>query len=456
MKTTTISELITVVHGTLYAGAATATFCAVSTDSRTVGSDAVFFALRGDRFDAHDFLDQVAGKAQAVVVERVPEGVDFGTTAVVVVADALTALQAFAAWYRRSLSVEVVAITGSNGKTSTKDFTKAVLSEKFSVHATKGNLNNHIGLPLTVLELEEGHDVCVLEMGMNHTGEIEPLCQIALPRIGIITNIGTAHIEYLGSRDAIAEEKGALARSLPEDGVLLVSASCDYADQLGQRSRARTLVVGNGRGFVRAEELKMSGEGSEFMLVIDGQPSVRVHLPVVGRHMVTNALFAAGAGYTLGMTTAEIARGLSNTTLTSGRLRSFTKDGVVVFDDTYNANPESMKAAIETLAEIRVPVGSKRYVVLGQMAELGNYAEKAHQEVGVLAAERGLNVLTVGELASGIASAVNAQGGIVEHFIDIEEAAKWLRCRCREGDAVLFKGSRAAAMERVMHKAFPQ
>lgn len=456
MKTTTISELVSAVHGTLSAGVATDAFCAVATDSRTVSGDAIFFALRGDRFDAHDFLGQVAGKAAAVVVDRVPEGIDFGKTAVVVVADTLTALQAFAAWYRRSLGVDVIAITGSNGKTSTKDFTKAVLSEKFSVHATKGNFNNHVGLPLTVLELEEEHDLCVLEMGMNHSGEIEPLCQIALPRIGIITNIGTAHIEYLGSRESIAEEKGALARALPGDGVLLVSASCDFAEQLSQRSKARTIVVGNGRGAVRAEELRMSSTGSDFMLVIDGQSSVRVHLPVVGRHMVTNALLAAGAGLALGMTTEEIARGLSKTVLTSGRLRSFTKDGVVIFDDTYNANPESMKAAIETLAEIRVPEGAKRYVVLGQMAELGSHAVRANREVGELAAERGLNVLTVGELAADIASAVSVQGGSAEHFIDVEEAAEWLRHRCREGDAVLFKGSRAAAMERVMNKAFPQ
>jgi UDP-N-acetylmuramoyl-tripeptide--D-alanyl-D-alanine ligase len=456
MKATPIKELVASVHGTLHCGDSAAEVHSVSTDTRTIGVGSAFFALKGENFDAHDFLEKAVEEgASAIVVERVPEGVDFGAAAVVVVKDSLNALQAFAAWYIRQLDVEVVGVTGSNGKTSTKDFTRAVLSQKFKVRSTKGNLNNHIGLPLSVLSTEADDEVCVFEMGMNHPGEIAPLCQIAKPRIGIITNIGTAHIEYMGSREAIAEEKGALARSLPNDGVLVVSAACDYADYFRDHTRARIMVVGNGRGEVRAEELKMDSTGSEFMLVIDAQESQKVKLPVVGRHMVANALLAAGVGRTLGMTIQEIAAGLNEAGLTSGRLRSFDSGGVTVFDDTYNANPESMKAAIETLAELKVSNTSHRYVVLGKMAELGKHAASASREIGSLAAERGIAVMTLGDDARAISSAAAESGAEAVHFDTVDAAADWLQTSCVSGDAVLFKGSRAAAMERVMHKAFP-
>ncbi|MGJ8671377.1 UDP-N-acetylmuramoyl-tripeptide--D-alanyl-D-alanine ligase [Rubritalea sp.] len=456
MKTTSIEQLVASVHGALHCGDSSAAVTSVSTDTRTIDVGSVFFALKGENFDAHDFLSKaVDAGAAAIVVEHVPDGIDFGASSVIVVHDTLNALQSFAAWYIRQLDVEVVGITGSNGKTSTKDFTRAVLSKKFKVHSTLGNFNNHIGLPLSVLSTEEDDEVCVLEMGMNHPGEIAPLCQIAKPRIGVITNIGTAHIEYMGSREAIAEEKGALARSLPDDGVLVVSAACDYADYFRDHTRARIMVVGNCRGEIRAEELRMDSTGSEFLLVVDNEESVKVKLPVVGRHMVANALLAAGVGRSLGMKLGEIAAGLNEASLTSGRLRAFDSDGVIVFDDTYNANPESMKAAIETLAELKVSESSRRYVVLGKMGELGAHADKASREVGVLAAERGVSVMTFGDDARGISSAAAESGADAVHFNTIDAAADWLQATCVSGDAVLFKGSRAAAMERVMHKAFP-
>ncbi len=456
MKATPIQNLVNSVHGRLHSGETTGVVTSVSTDTRTIGEGSVFFALKGENFDAHHFLDKAAeAGASVLVVDHMPASVQLGHAAVVVVKDTLKALQAFAAWYIRDLDIEVVGITGSNGKTSTKDFTKAVLSERFKVHATLGNLNNHIGVPLTILATEEDDEVCVCEMGMNHSGEIAPLSQIAKPRIGIITNVGTAHIEYLGSRQAIANEKGALARALPKDGVLIVSAACDYADYYRDHTQARIMIVGNGRGAVRAEELRMDHTGSEFLLVIDGQESQKVKLPVVGRHMVANALLAAGVGHTLGMTITEIAAGLNRVSLTSGRLRSFKCAGVIVFDDTYNANPESMKAAIETLSEVRVSREAQRYVVLGKMAELGKHAELANQEIGELAAERGLGVLTLGDEAKSISIAAAESGAEAVHFETVEAAAEWLQSTCVSGDAVLFKGSRAAAMERVIHKAFP-
>ncbi|GAA5484748.1 UDP-N-acetylmuramoyl-tripeptide--D-alanyl-D-alanine ligase [Haloferula sargassicola] len=423
----------------------------VSTDTRTLEPKACWVALKGDRFDANAFAGQAAAAgATVLVVEKLDGPVPEGTT-VIVVKDGLLALQKLAHWHRMRLKLEVVGITGSNGKTSTKDFTRTVLGTQFETMATRGNFNNHIGVPLTLLSIEAGHQAAVVEMGMNHAGEIAPLCQIARPRIGIITNIGTAHIEYLGSREGIAEEKGALARALPEDGALLVPAGCDFADYFKTRTHARVIPVGNCRGVVRAENLRQDGMRSQFTLVVEGRPVGEVNLPVIGRHMVKNALLAAGCGWFLGVPFDKICQGLSGTMLTSGRLRRYETGGVTVFDDTYNANPESMTAAIDTLAEVPVANGGRRFVVLGRMGELGEHAAEAHPRIGRLAAERGLQVVSVGEGAEGISRGA----GRGEHFPDVDDAVAGLAGRFRPGDVVLFKASRGAALERVMNRVFP-
>ena len=380
-----------------------------------------------------------------------------GKVAVIKVEDTLIALQKLARWYREQLDVVVIGVTGSNGKTSTKDFCSAVLGQRFTVHATRGNLNNHIGLPLTLLEADDEDEVLVVEMGMNHPGEIAPLCEIAKPQIGIITNVGHAHIEFLGSREAIAEEKGALARALPEVGTLLVTAGCDFAGYFSSRSPARAIPVGNGRGVIRAESLRSSEGGSTFDLVIDGEGHAEVLLRVSGRHMVNNALLAAGAGWVLGLSPGEISRGLGVARLTDGRLRCFKREGITVFDDTYNANPDSVRAAIGVLADLPPVNGNCQTVVLGMMGELGRFSEDMHRQVGRVAAEHHLRVVSVGSEASGIAEGAKEAGAsAVEHFDRYEDAARWLKETLQVGDAVLFKGSRQAAVERVMNRVFPQ
>jgi UDP-N-acetylmuramoyl-tripeptide--D-alanyl-D-alanine ligase len=370
---------------------------------------------------------------------------------VIVVPDALAALQRLAYWWRRQLDIAVVCITGSNGKTSTKDFTTAVLSRRYRVSSTKGNLNNHIGVPLTVLATNPEDQVGVWEMGMNHSGELAPLCEIAHPKFGIITNIGTAHIEHLGSRDAIAEEKGTLARALPEDGILFIPASCDYYEFLRERTKAALVSVGDGRGIVRSENLRLEPDGSRFTLVIEGDGRAEVCLPVPGRHMVINALLAAAAGWKLGMQPCEIACGLNEVKISGGRFARRVIGGITVIDDTYNANPESMAAAIETLAEAPVPAGARRFVVLGRMGELGVHGPAAHHQIGKLAASHDLVVIAAGEGAEGIAEGA----GGAKYFPVLADAAKWLAAEVKPGDAVLFKGSRSATIERVMNAAFP-
>jgi UDP-N-acetylmuramoyl-tripeptide--D-alanyl-D-alanine ligase len=424
----------------------------VSTDTRSLKAGAVFFALRGENFDGNRFAKAALEDGATVVVVDSWEGEAPDGAAVIVVPDALAALQRLAFWWREQLDIPVVAITGSNGKTSTKDFTTAILSRRFKVSSTQGNLNNHIGVPLTVLATSEEAEAAVWEMGMNHSGELAPLCEIAHPKIGIITNIGTAHIEYLGSREGIAEEKSALARSLPPSGTLFVPAGCEFYDYFRQRTKAHVIPVGNGRGLIRAENIEPGDGFSRFTLVIEGEAPADVLLPVGGRHMITNALLAAGAAWKLGLSPEEIAAGLSSAVLTGGRLRRFEWNGVTVFDDTYNANPESMAAAIETLAETPVAEGGRRIAVLGRMAEQGEHAPAAHRRTGELAARRGVTAIAVGEGAEEIAG----QAGSGRHFREIEEAAAWLTSECRPGDVVLFKGSRSAAIERVMNSAFPR
>ena len=325
-----------------------------------------------------------------------------------------------------------------------------MLSQAFEVHATAGNYNNHIGLPLTVLSTTRRHTAAIYEIGMNHSGELSPLCEIARPKYGIITNIGSAHIEFLGSRDAIAEEKGTLARYLPEEGLLFTPAACDYNEYFRARTHAKLVPVGNGVGQVRAENIVLKADGTNFTLVIEGEETAEVFIPVPGKHMITNALLAAALGWKLGISSEKIAVGLSSVNLTSGRMRRIDSDGITLFDDTYNANPESMAAAIDTLGDTPVGEGGKRIIVLGAMGELGGHSVDAHLKVGRLAKEKGLTLVAVGKGAEGI-----AEGGSATHFSDMNNAADWLLENARSGDVILFKGSRTAAIEKVLKTAFP-
>ena len=424
----------------------------VSTDSRALPEGSAFFALRGENFNGDRFAPAALANGASVAVVHEWSGEVPAGKAAIAVPDTLRALQRLACWWRKQLDLPVVAITGSNGKTSTKDFTAAVLAQKFEVSATRGNLNNHIGVPLTVLATTREHTAAVWEMGMNHSGEIAPLCEIARPKYGIITNIGTAHIEFLETREAIANEKGMLARALPADGILFMPATCDFREYLRNRTRATMVAVGNGRGLVRAENVRCGVDGTAFTLVIEGAAPAEVVLTVPGRHMVTNALLAAGVGWKLGISPAEIAAGLSAATLTGGRLGRYESKGITVIDDTYNANPESMAAAIETLADTPVISGARRIIVLGRMGELGAHASAAHHRTGALAVERKLTVVAVGEGAEEIAEGAND----APFFSDYAEAAEWLAREAKPGDVVLFKGSRTATVERLMHAAFPR
>lgn len=446
MKPLTLKQIAEWSGGRLIRGNPTQPIARVSTDSRGDASGALFVPLVGERFDAHAFLPQAFAHGAAAAFSARPLLESASFPALIAVDDTLLALHVLARAYRESLAPFIsVGVTGSNGKTSTKDFLAAVLARKFNVHATKGNLNNHVGLPLTVLAADAAHTAGIFEMGMNHFGELAPLCAIAQPDLGVITNIGTAHIEFLGSREGIAQEKGVLAEAVGADGCVVLNADDDMTPALARRTKARVITAGLGGGEVRGENLR----GFSFDLVIPGQPVVPVTLPVPGRHMVGNALLAAAAGWRLGLAADEIKAGLEAASVYGGRLQRREVGGLRFLDDSYNANPDSMLAALRTLREL--PVEGRRIAVLGRMGELGPHAATGHRDVGQAARTEGVDfLLAVGEDDARLiheAFGDPARSLLVE---DCEEAAGWLRGHAERADLILLKGSRSAAMERVL------
>lgn len=447
MEALTLETLARYCGGLLLKGKPSDEVRGVSTDTRSLARGDVFVALKGDHYNGHDFLADADGAgAGAVIVSDLPEASEGLSCGIVRVANTLKGLQHLARNYRDSLDIVVVGITGSSGKTSTKDFLGSVLAEKFAVNATEGNLNNHIGLPLTILRTNRSHDCGVWEMGMSNPGEIEELAEIASPDVGIITNVGVAHIEFMKGRDAIALEKGMLAEAVPPEGCVVLSAEDDYVDSIRDRSTARVLTAGLKQGDLRAEKIRSSVDGCEFELCIGGR-SVPASIPVCGTHMVVNALLAAATGMHLGLSVDEIVAGLSKAKLAGGRLQRKDYGGVTYIDDTYNANPESMRAAIDTLSDL--PCEGRRLAVLGAMAELGEDSVSEHRSIGAYLTGRDIGVLvTVGDAAEPIGE--GAEGLEKAHFADHAAAAGYLKEHAAEGDVVLVKGSRASRMEQIL------
>lgn len=421
----------------------------VNTDSRKITSGEVFVALVGDKFDAHDFIPQVAAAgAAAVVVSRIDPAWGALPCAVIETGDTLLALQNMARGYREHHAPLIIGLTGSNGKTSTKDLAAVIMARKCQTRATLGNLNNHIGLPLTLLSLSEGDQCCVTEMGMNHPGEIKVLTDIAKPDAGIITNVGMAHIEYMGTQDAIAWEKGTLAANVRAGGVVVLNANDKYSEVIARHCQGSVSTAGVGCGDVAASNLRADVTGTTFTLDFGGE-KVETRLPILGEHMVGNAALAACMGWRQGIAPADIADALNQAKLTGGRVEPKVVAGIQFIDDSYNANPDSMIAGLRTLSTLGT-AGSRRVAVLGRMGELGSIAETEHRRVGEFAGSLKLDaVFSVGgNEAAWITEASKAVSS--EHFPDHATCAARLREWLREGDVVLLKGSRSARMEQVL------
>jgi UDP-N-acetylmuramoyl-tripeptide--D-alanyl-D-alanine ligase len=445
-----LSQIAQLSGGSLSSGDGTVVIDKVSTDSRTIKRGELFVALRGENFDGHNFIEAVAtsGAAAAIVdfnwKAKVPQNF-----ALIRANDTLQAYQQLAANYRKSLALRVVAITGSNGKTSTKDFAAAVLARRFRVTKTQGNFNNHVGLPRTILEATSRDEVAVWEIGMNHPGEVAALAKVAAPDVGIITNIGVAHIEFMGSRERIAEEKGALAEAVGAEGTVIFNADDPFTREIAARTRGKVILAGTAAGTIRASEVNQSGSGTD-LTILEGAHRCRAQLPVPGLHMVQNALLAIAAGRVFGLSLEECAVGLVAAPLTKARLQVKEIRGVQFLDDSYNANPDSMKAALRTLVELDAE--GQRIAVLGEMRELGDESERRHREVGETAATLKVDhLITIGNVAATIAEAAKRAG--LENSSTVAstaEAAELLAELATPGDLVLIKGSRLARTEQVI------
>ncbi|MDQ3314121.1 MAG: UDP-N-acetylmuramoyl-tripeptide--D-alanyl-D-alanine ligase [Verrucomicrobiota bacterium] len=447
-----LSAIAEYAKGSLATGDPNVLISRISTDSRTIEAGDLFVPIRGENFDGHRFLAETAERgAVGALVEESWRGLAPDGFALIRVADTLAAYQEIAASYRKSLPLSVIGITGSNGKTSTKDFVAAALGKRFQVTKTEGNCNNHVGLPQTILEANRAHEIGVWELGMNHPGEIAPLARIAVPDAAIITNIGIAHVEFMGSRERIAQEKGALVEAISSGGTVVLNADDPFSELIARRTRAKVIFAGIEKGTLRAEDIRQSAEGSEFT-VLEGAHRCRAQLPVAGLHMVQNAILAIAAARAFGVSLEECAAGLASTPLTKARLQLREIRGVRFLDDSYNANPESMKAALRTLLELETD--GERIAVLGQMGELGVESERAHIEVGQAAAALRIDrLITIGDTAAGIGRAAQSAG--LEQATNLAtaiEAADLLAQVTSPGDLVLVKGSRFARTERVLEE----
>ena len=429
---------------------ADATVAAVSTDTRAIAPGALFVALRGERFDAHDFIAQAqAAGAAAVMVSR---PVDTSLPQLHV-ADTQEALGELAAGLQQGRRAVVLALTGSNGKTSVKTLLHGILSRAGHAYANPGNLNNEIGLPLAVIGAPEDARFAVYEMGAGKPGDIAYLCSIVTPNVALVNNVAAAHIERLGSLSGVAETKGAIYEALPDDGVAVVNADDAYAPSFMQRIGTRRVLrfgIENDAD-VRARDVALEADGSRFQLLTPaGRAEVRLPLP--GRHRVMNALAAATMALAAGAGFDAIVGGLEGAEKVKGRqVAHALPNGSVLFDDSYNANPGSLAAAIATLSEPAAP-GSTReaWLVLGDMRELGADAASLHAQAGRLAREAGIaRVWTSGELAAE-ASRAFGEGG--RHFASNSALAEALRAALSQAIGVrcLVKGSRGSAMESVV------
>ncbi len=444
------TEIIEACSGKLLQGKPEQQLSGFVIDSRQVKAGDFFIPFAGERTDGHLYIKRAGEMGAAGAfheLRQAPDPAIHPDFLLIGVEDTLSALQQLAAVYRKRFDLPVVGITGSTGKTTTKDFIAGVLSAKYNVLKTTGNLNNEIGLPLTLLQLEKDHEVAVLEMGMSAGGEIKTLCEIASPSIGVITNIGEAHIELLGSIEAIAEAKKELLDYLGSGGVAILNGDDPRLLDLGKRFPGKVYYYGFNQGDIKGLQLSQKGEKSFFRGRFPNNSEGWFESPLPGRESVSNALAALTVGYILELSLPQMQKGLKASQSTAGRFQVLhNRQGMVVIDDTYNANPSSVKAALRLLADLG---GQKTVAVLGDMLELGDSAREAHLAVGRFAADCGLGCLiTVGELAREMAKGAGSAGMANYPCADHDQALAALKKLPLDKNwSVLVKGSRGMKME---------
>ncbi|MGD1021859.1 MAG: UDP-N-acetylmuramoyl-tripeptide--D-alanyl-D-alanine ligase [Candidatus Sulfotelmatobacter sp.] len=421
-----------------------------SIDSRTVGAGQLFFAVKGERLDGHDYVEQALEKgAAAAVVRKDQVGRYASKTQLLAVEDTLAALQTLATAVRKLWGKPLIAVTGSAGKTTTKEAIAHVLNARFRVLKSEGNFNNHFGLPLMLLKLEPDYDVAVIEMGMSHAGEIRALAKIAQPEIGVVTNVAAVHLEFFDSLAGIARAKYELIESLPANGTAVLNADDEYVSQFGRGFKGKVVMYGmRATADVRAEKIQSRGtEGTEFEVVVGG---VRegARLPLVGEHNVRNALAAVAVGLERGMKPSEAIAALSTLEPAEKRGQVLQLGNITVINDCYNSNPKALEAMVDALATM---AAKRRIVVAGEMLELGPSGEELHRQAGKHIAEKKIDVLVgVRGLAQSMVEVAKREGIHAEFVASSEEAGEWLAREARDGDVILLKASRGVKLEKAL------
>jgi UDP-N-acetylmuramoyl-tripeptide--D-alanyl-D-alanine ligase len=459
MESLSVEEIVKATGGKLVVDSKYKQAAGVSIDTRLIKPGELFVPLIGET-DGHRFI--------ATAIESGAAGILYGQSYdekeslskklrgcfAVEVGDTLKAFQDIAKYYRKKLGIKVVAITGSTGKTTTKDMINCVLTQKYRVVSTEGNFNNEIGVPLTIFRADKDTEIMVVEMAMRGRGQIKELAEIAKPDIGVLTNIGQAHIELLGSEQAIAEAKAELIESLPAKGAVILNGDDLWASFVMNRAKAKVVSYGITTGDVQAERIEVDVLGRvKFSLIVENDSAYTVRLPVPGRHNVYNALAASAVGLELGLTSDQIRIGLSNCRLSAMRMEVLTTaDNVVILNDAYNANPTAMQAALSTLLDVKTE--GRRIAVLGDMLELGQMCVEAHKQIGKVVASLGIDYL----IAVGNESLVMAESAVrsgmkpkaVVSCIDADTAGRVLKQLIEPDDVVLVKASRAIGLEAVV------
>ncbi len=452
MESQTLQFIAEACGGELKNGSAQTLVSRVCTDSRTVQKGDLFVALFGERFDAHNFLAEVSRQgATCILAEKKKMPAEAIDCPIIFVEDTRKALGELASAYRAGFKIPFIAVGGSNGKTSTKDLLAAVLRQKLLTVASEASFNNEIGVPVTLLQLEQKHQAAVLEVGTNHPGELAPLLRIVRPRYSVITSIGREHLEFFGDMDGVIKEEGTLAELLPVNGKLFVNAESEWIYSILKRSRAPVVKVGwSAKCDFFASNLRMSEKGITFSVSAPRKEfSGEYQINLLGKHQVLNSLLAIAVGVELGLSKAEIHRGLLECKPAKMRMQLLDLNGIRVLDDAYNANADSMLAALQTLAEL--PTTGRRIAVLGDMAELGTHAGPSHSEIGRRAGELGIqHVIAVGKMARETATgARNAGCSHVTEMSEVEPAARLVKELLQPGDLILLKASRSTRLEQI-------
>jgi UDP-N-acetylmuramoyl-tripeptide--D-alanyl-D-alanine ligase len=456
-----LHELITATGGVLRQGALEQTISGITTDSRRIKPGELFLALRGEKFDGHDFIPTAIhnGASALMVMKDITVN---EPAAIIQTPDTLTAYGAIARFHRERFRIPVIGITGSNGKTTTKDLTAAVLAQKYTIIRTEANYNNEIGLPATLLNITPETEVAIVEMGMRGLGQIRKLAELARPNLAIVTNVGLTHLELLGSRENIGRAKAELVEALPSDGLAILNGDDEYVRRMSELTRARSVYFGIGHPDLdyRAKVLAMDENGSRFQVTVRGakggeQRNFIVALPISGNHNIYNALAAIAVGLELGVSEALIQQGLGNPIISEKRQKMLAiKNGYSIIDDTYNASPASMKAALDVLALNQN--GGRKIAVLGDMLELGPQSADIHREIGKYAADIGVQELfCYGALAReflvGFQKTRNQDcPGDSRYFASKTALIQELKPILQPGDIVLIKGSRGMKMEEII------